>query len=250
MKSRGGWLAETERVTRPPIRGMGTQFRQTSGSGDRTDWFTDAGARPEQSLSVEAHDLSPTFGPLAEPERPRCDPNAALRPSQLVGGPPSALGATHSSRKSSTAMSGSCVTCEKNAATRRPVASSTISVKRGRIQSWNIVRVSRTCGNAPFGDHPLLDRREAVFQPCHHDVLMDEGSRSVGAPSVVLAVHRSDAVRDCRRLALEISRARRIIHSALLPVRLRPGATHTARSGGRRELRENQCTPVASQGWG
>ena len=41
------------------------------------------------------------------------------------------------------------MTCEKNAATLRPVASSTISVKRGRIQSWNIVRVSRTCTNAP-----------------------------------------------------------------------------------------------------
>ena len=33
--------------------------------------FTDAGARPEQSLSVEAHAAPPTFMPLREPER-RC----------------------------------------------------------------------------------------------------------------------------------------------------------------------------------
>jgi hypothetical protein len=52
------------------------------------------------------------------------------------GVPPRVLGRpVDASRKSSTAMSGSWVTCEKKAATLRPVAPSTISVKRGRIQS-------------------------------------------------------------------------------------------------------------------
>ena len=83
-------------------------------------------------------------------------------------------------------MSGSCETCEKNAATLLPVASSTISVKRGRIQSWNIVRVSRTCKKRALGDHLLLDRGEAAFQPCHHDVLMDQRAGAVGTAPVVL----------------------------------------------------------------
>jgi hypothetical protein len=69
------------------------------------------------------------------------DPNALL---PRCHAPPSALGPACSSRKSSIATSGSWETCEKKAATLRPVACSTISVKRGRIQSWNIVRVSRT----------------------------------------------------------------------------------------------------------
>src|SRR4029079_4601363 len=83
-----------------------------------------------------------------------------------------------------------------------------------------------------FRDHLLLDRREAVFQPRHDHVLMDQRARAVGTAPIVLPVHRRDAVRDRSRLALEVAGAVRSIHSALLPIRLRPGATFERSSGG------------------
>ena len=64
---------------------------------------------------------------------------------------------------------------------------------------------------------------------------MDERARAVCAAPVVLAVQGRDAVRDSGALALEVGRSDCGVHSGLLPIGLRPGATKR-RSGGRREL--------------
>jgi hypothetical protein len=59
-------------------RGVGVAGRLLTENKGGTDWSSAtwlsfipraAGARPEQSLGTEAHDLCPTFLPLAEPER-------------------------------------------------------------------------------------------------------------------------------------------------------------------------------------
>jgi hypothetical protein len=47
----------------------GSASLETWAFDHRTEQFTAAGAKPEQSLSVEAHPASPTFSPLPEPER-------------------------------------------------------------------------------------------------------------------------------------------------------------------------------------
>ena len=52
--------------------------------------------------------------------------------------------------KNSSDIGGSAQTWEKKPATLRPVASSTAALNDSRIQSWNIVRIARTCPNSPL----------------------------------------------------------------------------------------------------